>query len=42
MLDEMVIEGFIIIVDFLYVVLNYLIYVKGDVSKVDIKFFEKY
>lgn len=41
-LDEMVIDGFFIIVDFLYVVLNYLLYCDGDVKDVDIKFLEKY
>ncbi|MGX0854486.1 acetyl-CoA carboxylase, biotin carboxylase subunit [Staphylococcus epidermidis] len=41
-LDEMVIEGFTTTADFLYAVLNYPIYAKGDASKVDIKFLEKH
>ena len=41
-LDELVIEGFTTTADFLYAVLNYPIYAKGDASKVDIKFLEKH
>ena len=41
-LDEMVIEGFTTTADFLYAVLNYPIYAKGDASEVDIKFLEKH
>lgn len=41
-LDEMVIEGFTTTADFLYAVLNYPIYAKGDASKVDKKFLEKH
>ncbi|MDR4210875.1 acetyl-CoA carboxylase biotin carboxylase subunit, partial [Bacillus thuringiensis] len=41
-LDEMVIEGFTTTADFLYAVLNYPIYAKGDASTVDIKFLEKH
>ena len=36
------IEGFSTTADFLYEVLKYPIYAKGDASKVDIKFLEKH